>query len=57
MMNMLQKQVFRTVGPTFPPPPRLLAHCQNVASLLLFCRYYFERYLSEMTELVSLPGS
>ena len=57
MMNMLQKQVFRTVGPTFPPPPRILAHCQNVASLLLFCRYYFERYLSEMTELVSLPGS
>ena len=31
-----------------------LAHCQNVASLTLFYRYYFGRCLSVLVELVAL---
>ena len=34
-----------------------LAHRRNVASLGLFCRYYFGRCSSEMTQLVPLPFS
>ena len=34
-----------------------LAHHQNVASLSLFCRYYFCRYSSELAQLVPLPYS
>ena len=32
-----------------------LAHCQNVASLSLSCRYYFGRCSLELAELVPLP--
>ena len=34
-----------------------LTHCQNVASLSLFYRYYFGRFSSELAELVPLPYS
>ena len=34
-----------------------LAHRQNVASLCLFYRYYFDKCSSELTELVPLPYS
>ena len=34
-----------------------LAHHRNVASLTLFNRYYFGRYSSELTRLVSFPFS
>ena len=34
-----------------------LVHCWNVASLSLFCRYYFGRYSFELAQLVSLPYS
>ena len=34
-----------------------LAHCQNVASLSLFYRYYFSRCSSEVAQLVPLPYS
>ena len=32
-----------------------LAHCQNLASLSLFYRYYFGRCSSNPAQLVSLP--
>ena len=34
-----------------------LTHCQNVASLSLFCSYYFGRCSSELAQLVPLPYS
>ena len=34
-----------------------LAHCQNVAILTLFCRYYFGRCSSELAQLVPLAYS
>ena len=34
-----------------------LTHCQNVASLSLFYRYYFGRCSSELAQLVPLPFS
>ena len=34
-----------------------LAHRQNVASLRLFYRYYFDRCFSELAQLVPLPFS
>ena len=34
-----------------------LAHCRIVASLSLFCRYYFGRCSSELAKLVPLPFS
>ena len=33
----------------------LLAHRRNVASLILFCRYYFGRCYSELAQLLRLP--
>ena len=44
----------RTVGPAFAAFLESLSHCLNVASLSLFCRYYFGRYSSQLAELVSL---
>ena len=34
-----------------------LAHCQNVASLSLFYRCYFDRFSSELSQLVPFPFS
>ena len=34
-----------------------LAQCRNVASLSLFCRYYFGRCSSDLAQLVSIPFS
>ena len=45
------------VSPSFATPLEPLAHLQNVASLSLFYRYYFDRCLSEVDELVPLPTS
>ena len=45
---LLQKWTCRTIP---------LAHCQNVISLSLFCRYYFGRCSSELAELVPLSCS
>ena len=56
-LDRLQKQISRTVGPSFAASLEPLAHHQNVASLSLFCRYYFGRYSSELAELVPLPYS
>ena len=50
MLGELQKRICRTVGllhATFLEP---LTHLRNNASLSLFCRYYFGRCLSELTQ-------
>ena len=43
-----------TVGPSLAASHEPLAHCQNVASLSLFYRYYFGRCSSELPQLVPL---
>ena len=57
LLDMLQKQICRTVGPWLIPSLEPLAHLRNVASLNLFYRYYFGRCSSELAELVPLPYS
>ena len=54
-MDKLQKWICRTVGPSLAASLKPLAHCQNVASLSLFYRYYFGRCSSELAQLVPLP--
>ena len=57
LLDKLQKRICRTVGPSLATSLEPLAHCQNVASLSLFYRYYFGRCSSELTQLVPLPFS
>ena len=46
-----------TVGLSLTDSFEPLAHRRNVASLSLFCRYYFDICSSELTEMVPLPHS
>ena len=57
LLDKLQKQMCRTVGTSFAVSLEPLAHCQNVASLSLFYRYYFGRCSSELAQLIPLPCS
>ena len=57
LLDKLQKRICRTVGTSFAASLEDLAHCQNVASLSLFYRYYFGRCSSELAQLVPLPFS
>ena len=57
MLDKLQKQVCRTVGPSVAASPEPLAHRHNIDSLSLFYRYYFGRCSFELIELVPLPCS
>ena len=57
LLDKLQKQIYRTVGPSLAASLKPLAHRRNVASLTLFCRYYFGRCSSELAQLVPLPFS
>ena len=57
LLDKLQRQICRTVGPSLAPSLEPLAHHQNVASLSLFYRYYFGRCSSELAQLVPLPFS
>ena len=41
LLDKLQKRISRTVGPSLAASLEPLGHCQNVASLSLFYRYYF----------------
>ena len=56
-LDKLQKRICRTVGPSFASSLEPLTHRQNVASLILFYRYYFGRCSSELAQLVPLPYS
>ena len=55
LLDKLQKRICRTVGPSLAASLEPLAHRQNVASLSLFYRYYFDRCSLELAELVPLP--
>ena len=57
LLDKLQKRICRTVGPSLAASLEPLAHRRNVASLSLFCRYYFGRCSSELGQLVPLPFS
>ena len=57
LLDKLQKQICRTVGPSLAASLESLACPQNVASLSLFYRYYFGRCSSELAQLVPLPFS
>ena len=57
LLDKLQKQICRTVGPSLATCLEPLAYRQTVASLSLFYRYYFGRCSSELAQLVPLPYS
>ena len=57
LLDKLQKQIYRTVGPSLAASLEPLAHHRNVASLSLFYRHYFGRFSSELAQLVPLPFS
>ena len=57
LLDKLQKQICRTVGPSLAASLEPLTHRRNVASLSLFYRYYFGRCSSELAQLVPLPFS
>ena len=54
LLHKLQKWICTIVGLSLTASLEPLAHCQNVASLSLFCRYYFPRCSSKLAQLVSL---
>ena len=56
-LDKLQKQISRTVGPSLAASLEPLPHRRNIASLSLFCWYYFGRCSSELAQLVPLPYS
>ena len=59
LLDKVQKRICRTVCPYFAASLEPLAkfHRRNLASLSLFCRYYFGRCSSELAQLVPLPFS
>ena len=57
LLDMLQKKICRTAGPSLAASLKPLAHFRNVADLSIFCRYYFGRCPSELAQLVPLPCS
>ena len=57
LLEKLQKQISRTVGPSIAVSLEPFAHRQNVATLSLLYRYYFGRCSSELAQLVPLPYS
>ena len=57
LLDKLQKQICRIVGPSLADSLEPLAHRRNVASLSLFYRYYFGRCSSELAQLVPLSFS
>ena len=53
LLDKLQKQIYRAVGPSLAASLEPLTHHRNVASLSLFYRYYFGRCSSEPAQLVT----
>ena len=54
LLDNQQKLVWKTVGSSIPVSLKPLAHCWNLAGLILFYRYYFGRCSSELDHLVPL---
>ena len=57
LLDKLQKQICRTIGPSLAASLEPLVYRGNVASLSLFYRYYFGRCCSELAQPVPLPFS
>ena len=57
LLDKLQKQICRTVGPSLAASLEPLAHRRNVTSLSIFYRRYFGRCSLELAQLVPLPFS
>ena len=57
LLDKVQKQICRTVGPSLATSLEPLAHRRNVADLSLFYKYYFGRCSSELAQLVPFPFS
>ena len=57
LLEKLQKRIWRTVRPSLPAYLEPLVHRWNVASLILYCKYYFGRCSFKLAELVLLPYS
>ena len=57
LLDKLQKQICRTVGPSLAASLEPLAHCWNMASLSPFSRYFFGRCSSALAQLFPLPFS
>ena len=55
LLDKLQKEICRTVGPSLAASIEPLAHLQNVTDRSLFCSYYYGRCSSELAQLVPLP--
>ena len=53
LLNKLEKRICRPVGPSLSTSLEHLAHCRNIANY----RYYFNRCLSELAELITIPYS
>ena len=56
VLDKLQKQICRTLGPSLAASLESLAHHRNVDNLRLFYRYYFGRCYSELTQLPFSQG-
>ena len=57
LLDKIQKGICRTVGPSLAASLEPLAHCRSLASVSLFCKYYFGRCSSELAELLPFPYS
>ena len=57
LLDKLQKQIFRTFGPSLAASLEFLADSRNVASLGVFYSYYFGRNSSELAQLAPLSYS
>ena len=54
LLEKLQKQICRTIGPSLAASIEPLAHRQKVPSLSLFYKYFLVRCSSELSQLVPL---
>ena len=57
LLDKLQKQICRTVGPSLAASLEPLVHCRNVTSSRILYTYYFGRCSSELAQLVPFPYS
>lgn len=57
MLDKLQTRICKTVDPMIDVSLEPMANHRNVGSLSLFFMYYFERYSSELAEMVPFPYS